>query len=234
MERLSGVQELLDGPLDDPAALRANLRDLRRLNRLGGVELSIRAVDALAGGAEDVTLLDVGSGAADIPLALLAEAGRRGRRLAVTAVESRPEVLEAARVEDPRLEATDGLSLAIADGTSLPYPDRAFDIAHASMVLHHLEPAGARTFLDELGRVARRGVIVNDLSRGRAFVAGAWLLTRLMTRSPYTRHDAPLSVRRAYTLTEARRLLVEGSYVPTFEAYAHMRHRWVIAAVRSA
>ena len=33
--------------------LRGNLRDLRRINRLsGGVDLSIRAVDALADGAD--------------------------------------------------------------------------------------------------------------------------------------------------------------------------------------
>ena len=38
MERRTDAVELLDGPLDDPAALRGNLRDLRRINRwLGGV-----------------------------------------------------------------------------------------------------------------------------------------------------------------------------------------------------
>ena len=49
MERLSGVQELLDGPLDDRSTLVGNLRDLRRANRwLGGARLSIRAVEAIA------------------------------------------------------------------------------------------------------------------------------------------------------------------------------------------
>ena len=40
MRRTPDVEELLDGPLDDPAALIGNLRDLRRVNRwLGGVSL---------------------------------------------------------------------------------------------------------------------------------------------------------------------------------------------------
>ena len=30
---VTDVEELLDGPLDDPAALRGNLRDLERVNR---------------------------------------------------------------------------------------------------------------------------------------------------------------------------------------------------------
>jgi hypothetical protein len=50
MDRLTGVAELLDGPLDDPAALEANLRDLARINRLtGGTRLSERAIGSLGG-----------------------------------------------------------------------------------------------------------------------------------------------------------------------------------------
>jgi ubiquinone/menaquinone biosynthesis C-methylase UbiE len=151
----------------------------------------------------------------------------------VTAVDSRPEVLEAARTEQPSLRGADGITLGVADGTALPFADGSFDVAHGSLTLHHLEPSDATAFLGELARVARSGVVLNDLSRGRAFLAGAWLLTRLITRSRYTRHDGPLSVRRAYTLTEARRLVVEAGLDPVFEAEAAFGHRWAIAAVRS-
>ena len=49
MERITDVDELLDGPLDDPATLAGNLRDLRRINRwLGGVALTEGAIEALA------------------------------------------------------------------------------------------------------------------------------------------------------------------------------------------
>jgi ubiquinone/menaquinone biosynthesis C-methylase UbiE len=233
MERLAGVRELLDGPLDDPESLRGNLRDLRRINRLtGGVDLSIKAVDALADGTGDLRLVDVGTGGADIPVALLADARRRGRRLHVTGIDSREEVLDAARTERPALTRITDLTLELADGTSLPYPDRSFDIAHASLVLHHLEPTEAVTFLRELARVARRGIVVNDLARGRRFVAGAWVLTRLTTCNRYTRADAVLSVRRSYTMAEARALLADVGLAPTFAAHAPFRHRWVLAATR--
>jgi ubiquinone/menaquinone biosynthesis C-methylase UbiE len=234
MERLEGATELLDGPLDDPGALRANLRDLRRINRLtGGVGLSLRAIDALVPGTAELALLDVGTGGADIPLAILTDSARRGRRAHVTAVDNRSEVLEAAQAERPSLRRSDGLTLGLADGTALHHRDDSFDVAHSSLTLHHLEPSEAMAFLAELARVARFGVVINDLSRGRAFVAGAWLLTRLMTRCRYTRNDGPLSVRRAYTVTEARRLVVEAGLDPVFEAQAAFGHRWAIAAVRS-
>jgi len=56
--------------------------------------------------------------------------------------------------------------------------------------------------LRELRRVARTTPIVCDLARSRAAYAGTWLVTRL-SRNRLTRHDAPLSVRRAYTPDEA-------------------------------
>ena len=56
-------------------------------------------------------------------------------------------------------------------------------------------------------RLARRGFVVNDLVRGRAGYATAWLTSRLFTRNRLTRHDAPLSVLRAYTPPELEGLL---------------------------
>lgn len=236
MARLSHATELLDGPLDDPATLAGNLRDLARVNRwLGGVALSRRALEALAGRAADqgaaISLLDVGTGAVDVPVALIADWERRGRRLDVTAVDERREVLAAARTLAPQLDRHPRLRLAVAHGAALPWPDDAFDVAHCSLVLHHLDERAAVGLLREMARVARRGVIVNDLARGRHYWLGAWLLAHVATRNRYTRHDAPLSVRRAWTRAEARALLAVAGTRPTFEIADPLRHRWAIAAV---
>lgn len=232
MRRLAGAGELLDGPLDDRLALRENLLDLRRINRLlGGVALSVRAVDDLAGRARDaVALIDVGTGSADIPLALLARAGRDGRDLSVTAVDARPEVLDAAGSIDPTIRQTDGLTLAVADGRSLPYPDGSFGVAHSSLVLHHLEPGAAVAFLREQRRVARGGVVVNDLSRSRLAWLGAIVLTRTIARSRYTRTDGPLSVRRAYTLNETIALMAAAGLRPVGVHVGFAGHRYAVAA----
>jgi ubiquinone/menaquinone biosynthesis C-methylase UbiE len=238
MDRLAGAAELLDGPLNDPAALQGNLRDLRRVNRLlGGLSLSGRALDALAGRLADagttVSLLDVGTGGADIPLALLDDWRRRGRRLHVTGVDDRSEVLAAARIADPRVNGAARLTLEQADGRSLPYPDASFDVAHCSLVLHHLEPADAVLLLRELARVARLGIVVNDLARSRMAWLGARLLAALATRNRYSRHDGPLSVRRAYTIAEAHAMLAAAGLRPVAELTALFGIRWALAAVRA-
>ena len=231
MDRLSGVAELLDGPLDDPAALDGNLRDLARINRLtGGTRLSARAVAALERDAPVRSILDVGTGGADIPMTLLARARAAGRDLAITATDSRVEVLEAAVRARPALGTTAGLGLGLADGRALPYPDASFDVAHASLVLHHLEPAEAIAFLRELRRVADVGIVVNDLVRGRLAWLGGWLLVHAIARSRYTRHDGPLSVRRAYTVAELGDLLAEAGLTPVATARGFAGHRVAIAA----
>ena len=231
MDRLTGVEELLDGPLDDPAALAGNLRDLARINRLtGGTRLSERAIAALAARGDVATILDVGTGGADIPMTLLARAASGGRRLVITATDSRAEVLAAARAARPSIGHATGLELAVADGRGLPYPDGAFDVAHASMVTHHLEPDDVVAFVRELRRVARNGVVVNDLVRGRVFWLGGWLLVHAIGTSRYTRHDGPLSVRRAYTRAELADLMAAAGLttVATFAGFAG--HRVAIAA----
>ena len=121
----------------------------------------------------------------------------------------------------------------MSDGRSLPYPDRAFDIAHSSLVVHHLEPDDAVKFLVEKARVARLGIVVNDLDRGRHHWAGAWLIAHLITANRYTRNDAPLSVLRAYRRHEMRDLLAGAGLRPVGEFGGLIGHRYAIAAIRA-
>ena len=231
MKRVSGAAELLDGPLDDEPALVGNLRDLARANRwLGGVRLSAMGLTALAPAGMPISVVDIGTGGADIPLALIERARRTGRRLSMTAVDDRQAILDAAVLAHPRLTHAGDLALRVADGRSLPFSDRSFDIAHASLVIHHLEPADAVVFLREMARVARRGIVVNDLVRGHLAWIGGWLLVHAIATSRYTRHDGPLSVRRAYSRPELLALLAVAGLTPVAVVDAFAHHRVAIAA----
>jgi len=79
--------------------------------------------------------------------------------------------------------------------------------------------------------VARHGIVVNDLARGRLAWLGAWLLFHAVTRNRFTRHDGPMSVRRAYSVAEARSLLEGAGLRVVDEEIGFVGHRWALAAV---
>jgi len=76
------------------------------------------------------------------------------------------------------------------------------DVAVSALTLHHLDPDRAATMLAEMRAAARDALVVCDLLRGRVAWLSVWLTTRLLGCHPISRHDGPLSVRRAYSAAE--------------------------------
>jgi ubiquinone/menaquinone biosynthesis C-methylase UbiE len=193
--------EMLDGDAFTDDELLGNLADLRRINRLlGGIWLTLHGLDRLAQGVatgSQLTIVDVATGGADIPQAMRRWALRRGFDVEIVALDLSPRIL---RTVDRAARA--GLELAVADARKLPLSDRSVDIVTTSLSLHHFQPAEAIEVLTEMRRVARRGVVVNDLLRCWHSYAGARLMVRVAVRNPLTRVDAPRSVLRAYTRHE--------------------------------
>ena len=215
LERRATEHELLDAETLDGHALSDNLREMAQLNRLpGGIGASVRGIHRLAP-ADNGTILDVGTGGADLPRRLRRELPRA----TIIGLDARREVLEIAA----RWTRTDDrLTLQQADATHLPFGDGAVEVAHASLLLHHLDPAAAVAALAEMRRVSRRGVVINDLRRGvLPFVITAATVLAL-SRAHYTRHDGVLSARRAYTLPELDDLASAAGLRPVWRSPAVM------------
>jgi ubiquinone/menaquinone biosynthesis C-methylase UbiE len=190
------ARELMDEPVDDVDELAANLRDVAFANaHLGGTAPVVRALRRL--GARRV--LDVGSGAGDVALALVRDGALRGVEVHVTCLDTSEQMLAIARRATGSGPA---LAFVRGDGESLPFGAGEFDATICTLALHHFEPDGAHRLLRELRRVARLSPVVCDLRRSPLALAATWLWSRTSCNR-LTRHDAPLSVRRAYTPGEA-------------------------------
>jgi len=207
------TSELLDSGRLSPSAVEANLADMARLNRLpGGTASSIAGIRRLMGPGNAARILDVGTGRGDMPLAFA------GLGWEVAAVDSNPDVLVVARRE----LAPQGIEAVEADVRALPFPDGAFDVAHASLLLHHLDPAVAVAALRELARVARRGIVVNDLRRGWLPLVASAVSVALLARSGVTRRDGIASARRSYTLDELDGMLADAGLTRRWRSGAWM------------
>lgn len=200
MIRAAGALEILDRPTA-AADRAASLADIDRLNAwFGGYALTLREVRRVAGAAPGrLVVLDVGGGHAAFAARLVRWARRAGRAIRVVVVERDAETLALAErvcVGYPEI------LLVRADATALPFGSGAAAVVTAALTLHHLEPDAAVAALREMAGAARHAVVVNDLLRTRLALVLVWLATRLLGCHPISRHDGPLSVRRAYSRAE--------------------------------
>ncbi len=206
----SDASELLDGNIDDPAELAENFRDIQRVNRLlGGTSTVLRHLPPLLDAVpadRPATILDLATGAADIPIAIAHWAERHSRPVRIVASDTSDAILDLAR---NNVAGHPAIELARHDARAVPLPDAGVDVVICSLSLHHFPPDEAVQILREMGRVARVGFILNDLRRSRPGYLAAWIAARVTTRNRLTRNDAPLSVLRAYTPDELAGLLAD-------------------------
>lgn len=200
--------ELMDGDDFSAEELTANFRDIQRVNRwFGGTSAILASLPELVpAGVKTVSVLDLATGVADIPIAVQRWGDTRGYAVDITATDISPEILALANAH---IAGSPRIRLQQADARHLPFVNHSFDIVTCSLALHHFDPGDAVLVLREMDRLCRTGFIVNDLRRGAIAYGATWLASRLTTRNRLTRHDAPLSIRRAYTPSELRSLLNE-------------------------
>ena len=213
--------EILDDPRVDPVDRARSLADVERSNLLFGgrraVILALRPlfdeiVSEIAKDARPparprrpVTLLDVGTGAADLPWRAREIARRRGLALQAIAMDSVFSVTLAARrrIKDA----------VCGDALALPFADRSVDFVLCSQVLHHFDHDRGVELIAELDRVARRRVIISDLRRSWLGATGFALAAVALRFHPITRHDGPISVLRGFTEGELGGMVVTATGV---------------------
>lgn len=196
------IEELLDLGEGTDEDVARNLADLRRINRfLGGRRVVLEALASLVEGADlrQLSLLDVGTGSADIPGAVADWCRSRNIVGNITALDLSERNLRIARA---RLGINEGVQLVRGDSLALPFADRSIDVVTASLFLHHFEDADVVRLLADFARIARRAVIVNDLIRHLAPYWFARLTGPLLATSYLTRFDGPASVLRGFTTQE--------------------------------
>jgi SAM-dependent methyltransferase len=207
--------ELLDDDLGSASEIAATLADLRRINNwFGGTRAMIRLLRrvACASRSRQLSVLEVGAGAGDVSLAAQKVLAREGIKLRITLLDRVSSHLPAG--------VTDSIS---GDALHLPFRDAAFDVVSSSLLAHHFTPDNVRLFAHEALRVARRAVLIDDLVRSRVHLALVYLGLPLF-RSRLTWHDAPASVRQAYTVGEMRDLLSH-LRAPSIEITRHYLYR---------
>jgi 2-polyprenyl-3-methyl-5-hydroxy-6-metoxy-1,4-benzoquinol methylase len=195
--------ELMDDPAIDAREHQRALWGLARLNRLSRAAQilwpAVREVAQRRGGT--VSLLDIATGAGDLPIALAQRAAATGMSLDVHACDCSAVALDVARSH----AAAVGIDLKCweQDVIHEPLAPRGqFDVVTCSLFLHHLDTASAISLLRNAASACRDTLLVSDLRRDRIGLLLAWTVPRAFTRSRIVHIDAVKSVRAALTPSE--------------------------------
>jgi ubiquinone/menaquinone biosynthesis C-methylase UbiE len=183
--------EIMDDLSRPEHEFAAAYRELASINRrLGGV----RAIERFLPRISNPLMLDVAAGGCDVSEALLER-----RTCRIVALDVNVRGLKLARRSIP----------LAGDALELPFRDETFDVVMASLFFHHLTDDECIRALQQMWRVAKRMILVNDLHRHAVAYLSIRALAAAFSNSSMVRHDGPVSVLRAFRprelLTLARR-----------------------------
>ncbi len=212
--------EIMDEPSADPDLVVRSLADVALANRFfGGSRAVVRELMHFiesTGNSSAISLLDVGTGLGDIPVAASRSALRRGVRIDAVGIDASEASLRA---------RIDRATLAVrGDALLLPFANGSFDVVTCSQLLHHFEEPHLRKLVLELNRVARLRVIVSDIRRSWLAAAGLWLASFPLRFHPVSRHDGVVSVMRGFTRTELQSIVQSAAgLTPRVESHIGFR-----------
>ena len=213
MKTRSTEPELLDLETPPPGEQERIAGYLAFVNRwLGGTAAVAHHLRDVQGPA---TVLDVAAGAADIPRDL----ARRYPHLTCIAFD----------LSEWMLRLGNGVPRIRGDVRWFPFRDRSVDYVIATHFFHHLTDDQIVSVLREFDRVARRGIIVNDLRRNRR--ALFWIKLFTLGANRYVKYDGPQSVRKAFTAAELE-ALARRAGLDWLRVRRHFAHRLTLAGER--
>jgi 2-polyprenyl-3-methyl-5-hydroxy-6-metoxy-1,4-benzoquinol methylase len=200
------VAEIMDSPDISPASHHRALAGLERINTWSdSAGIVWREIRPLVQPGRTLRILDVATGAGDVPIGLWHRAAEERVAVEIAACDKSATAVEHARRNAQKHSASVHFFQCDIFSDVLP---AGYDIVISSLFMHHLDAAQAVTFLTKLSKGAGQRLIINDLRRS----AAGWVLAltaACVLRSRVVLVDGPRSVRAAYTMDEAAKLAAE-------------------------
>lgn len=176
------------------------------------------------------TVLDVGSGHGDMLRCLSNWAAARRLRLDLIGVDLNP----LSKLSAERATSQSQGIVFITDNVFSFAPEQKIDYIISSLFTHHLTDEQLVGFIRWMDHRACLGWLINDLHRHPIPYYFIKSVVRLLSCNRLIRHDAPVSVARAFTAPDLKKLL-EAAGIPAHRVSIrwHFPFRYAVACSRS-
>lgn len=220
-ETRSRQTELMDDLTFAGEEMAKTLRELDIINRwLGGNAVTLSGLDRILRHRDPgtpVSIADLGCGGGDILKAIYAWSRRRQRAVELEGVDANSYIVEYARQNTAELPIRYRVNDIFLDD----FKQRKYDILTACLFCHHFTDEALIRLFRQWREQARLAILINDLHRHWLAYYSIKYLTALFSDSRLVRHDAPVSVARAFTRPELERILAQAG-IDRYE----LRWRW--------
>tara|TARA_R110002167_G_scaffold31099_18_gene102546 strand:+ start:1255 stop:1980 length:726 start_codon:yes stop_codon:yes gene_type:complete len=190
--------EIMDSFHGDITALKRVLDDINSVNRiLGGNHITTQSVARLvqAHNKEQYTIIDVGCADGSMLRELARYARKRGLKITFIGIDLSAKALqlaENASVDFPEI------SYLQLDVLQLQASELQCDILITTLMTHHFTDANLTVLLAQFVRLAKIGVVINDLHRSRLAFYLFKLFSLLFITTDTARIDGLISIRKGF------------------------------------
>lgn len=203
----SHKEEIMDDFFCQGEVVDQTLREIHQINAyLGGDQLSLNALKTFVRKypQSNYDIVDLGCGGGDT-LKLFARWMRKKHLGATfTGIDANAYIIEYAERNCRKYE---NINLISENVMGDQFRDRSFDIAHASLFLHHFQEEEIIELLRQLYDQVRIGIVINDLHRHWVSYLFTKHLITQWSKSEMVKYDAVVSVERSFHRDELEKYL---------------------------
>jgi 2-polyprenyl-3-methyl-5-hydroxy-6-metoxy-1,4-benzoquinol methylase len=202
----SAEKELLDETNIQQDLLFKNLKELDILNRTtGGHAITLKGIKRLITDHTKIYhIVDLGCGSGDSLRAIADWAREKKFIVQLTGIDMNPDVIKYLENHCSTYPEITGIT---ADYQEFLQRNTSVDIVHCSLFCHHLNDDELISLFTYFNEKVTTGFVINDLRRNWLAYYSAWFFTRLLLGTILAKNDGPVSVLRAFKISELKLLL---------------------------
>lgn len=154
--------------------------------------------------ARHLRIADVGCGSGDMLRRIRRMTDKRKTEAVLNGFDANHNVVKYARAHTPE---TCRINYEAVNIFSHEFRVRKFDVVTGTLFFHHFTNEQLTQFFIGLRDQVSLAIVINDIHRHWFAYYAIKVLTRMFSRSPMVKHDAPVSVMRAFKKSELRDIL---------------------------
>ena len=216
----SSEREIMDDMTMQGTELRRTLDLLASVNQwLGGNRLIMDGIgNMLSKVPKDrtVRILDLGCGNGDMLRRLHHFGKKKGYRFELLGIDAN---MDAVAYAEERSSGYDNVRFRALNVFSDEFSELEYDIAMATLFLHHFSDQEIASLLAGIHSRASLGILVNDLHRSRVAYALFWLIS-MFFGNELARNDGLVSIRRSFRRQELEK------YASLFQGRSSIKWKW--------